>query len=164
MGIAELKETFPQLRILADTELETAVASGGLLRALILSHVRALTAPRRVGRPRKAPKPKVVIQRRGRKGVRLSPNSTNIQLAELAKAYADCLECSFADAAEATLIELTGKSTPRDTRKLAKLISELPGRQHDRAMRARGRQHGNEIYGAFSDLSVSELLKRYQAR
>ncbi len=158
MSISSLKADFPQLKILTDEELEAVIASGGgLLRALSRAHAKRLASPRKVGRPAGPVKFKPVIQRRGKTSdTPLSPRSTNIQLAELAKAYMDCVGCSGAEAAEATLLELTGLCTPENKRRLAKLIAELPGRAQDKRV-----VHGNKAISVSSDLSFAAMLNNF---
>lgn len=125
MTAAKLKEDFPQLDILTDDELESAIAKGGMLSALIRAGVKRLETPRKVGRPRKQLKGRKAIPRRGRKSdEQFSPNSSNIRLAELALTYAECLKCSHVEAAKATLLAVGSKADSRRIRKLAKLIAD----------------------------------------
>lgn len=135
MSAADLKADFPQLEILTDDELESAIAKGRMFSAFVHARIKRLTSPRPAGRPRKPPKAKKVIQRRGRLGKKISPNSTNIQLAELAQTFGECLNCSNTEAAKAVLLEVTGSTDPVLIRRLAKLMSELSGRAQDKAAR-----------------------------
>jgi hypothetical protein len=63
--------------------------------------------------------------------------STVTQVAELAEGYKKFLGGSATNAAKETLVGLTGKATPRDIRRVAKMMSDLSGRRHDRKVRAR---------------------------
>lgn len=154
-----LAETFPQLGGLSDDELESALAERGLMGAFVRARVKRLSSPRKVGRPAGEPKFEPVIQRRGRKSAApLSPNSTNIQLAELAVIYMEAMHCTGTEAAEAALLVINGVCKPADKRRLAKLISEVPARAHDRRIvRQADSQNGNAIV---PDLSFVGLLKQ----
>jgi hypothetical protein len=68
----------------------------------------------------------------------------------------DCVGCSGAEAAEATLLELTGLCTPENKRRLAKLIAELPGRAQDKRV-----VHGNKAISVSSDLSFAAMLNNF---
>jgi len=134
----DIKKNFPMLDVLTNTELDAAIERGGLLSAFVSAHVKKLSAPPKVGRPKKNPKPKKVIQRRGRKSAQLiTPTSSVTQVAELADGYKKFLGGSAANAAKVTLIALTGKADPQDIRRVAKMMSDLSGRKHDREVRAR---------------------------
>lgn len=154
-----LAETFPQLGGLSDDELESALAERGLMGAFVRAHVKRLSSPRKVGRPAGEPKFKLVIQRRGRKSAApLSPNSTNIQLAELARIYMEIMHCTGTEAAKATLLAINGVCKPADKRRLARLIPEVPARAHDRRIvRQADSQNGNTI---IPDLSFVGQLKQ----
>lgn len=159
----KLKDDFPILKHLIDSEVDSAVARGGLFKAFLRAHVRQLSGPQKVGRPTTGPKFKPVIQRRGRKSAApLSPNSTNIQLAALAKAYMECMHCSGTRAAEQTLLAITGVCRAADKRRLARLISELPGRAHD--MRARRGTKSQPVENVVPDLSLAGMLNHYAAK
>lgn len=140
MSASDIKAEFQQLEILADDELEAAISSGGMVAAFIAATVKRIQAPRSVGRPSE-PKAKALFQRRGRSDGRMSPNSTNIQLAELAKLYAECqpVGCTNMDAAKAALVATTGKCSLGDQRRLAKLMSNLPSRERGKALKLRDR-------------------------
>lgn len=136
MSTSELKQYLPQLEILTDEEIKSALAKGGLLHALSEAHIKRVLSPLRRGRPKKRIKERAVIQKRGRKSESpLSSRSTNIQLAEMAMIWMKIFACSATEAARATLKELALSDNQRNVRRLAKLISELPAREHDRRVR-----------------------------
>lgn len=147
MSTSEIKAEFQQLEILADDELDAAISRGGMVAAFIAATVKRIQVPRGVGRP-SAPKSKVLFHRRGRSDGRMSPNSTNIQLAELAKLYAECQPagCTNMDAARAALLATTGKCASGDQRRLAKLMSNLPSRERGKELKLRARAaHGKNV-------------------
>ena len=153
------RSLFPQLDRLTKEEFDSVVAKRGLLGAFVRAHIRELEDPPKVGRPAGDPKRKRTIQRRGRKAAApLSPNSTNIQLAELAKIYMGLMRCSGTEAAEATLLAINGVCKPTDKRRLAKLISEVPARAHDRRFRKEANSHDER--SIVPDLSFVGLLKQ----
>lgn len=154
-----LVEIFPRLKGLSGDELESALDERGLMGAFVRAHVKRLSNPRPVGHPEGEPALKPVIQRRGRKSAApLSPNSTNIQLAELAKIYMGIMHCTGTEAAKATLLAINGTCKPTDKRRLAKLIPEVPARAHDRRIRQEANGH-NETPNV-PDLSFVGQLKQ----
>lgn len=157
----ELKAALPSLKNLTDSELEDGLSRGGLLAAFLKSRVKRLTAPRGVGRPEGLAKSKKVIQRRGRGDGRMSLNSTNIQLAELAKTYMECQrgDCTHTEAAAVTLKVVTGHCSPKDKRRLAKLISELPSRE-----RAKDVKNREEKPSVAEYLPIPENLSTFAAQ
>lgn len=138
MSTFNIKAEFPQLALLTDDELDGAIARGGMTAAFIAATMKRIQTPRGVGRPATT-KAKKLFQHRGRFDGRMSPNSSNIQLAELAKLYAECQPagCTNMKAAEAALRATTGKCQVADKRRLAKLISNLASRERGKDLKRR---------------------------
>lgn len=132
---ADLITDFPILGNLTQDELDKALATGGLGQALMRARIRKVISPPKPGRPATARLSRKVIQRRGRKAVRqIHAKSTNIQLAEMANAWRDTFRCNAREAVRQTFIALGISTDKQDINSVAKLLSDLPGRKHDRTV------------------------------
>lgn len=132
---AGLVADFPVLANLSAGEINEAIKAGGLNLALARARIRKVTSPRKTGRPTTAKVTRKVIQRRGRKAARrIHPTSTNIQLAEMAKIWRDTFGCNARDAVRQIFGALGIQTDERDVHTVAKLLSDLSGREHDRTV------------------------------
>lgn len=141
---ADLTTDFPVLAKLSAAELDEAITSGGLSLAFLRARIRQAIQTRKPGRPATSNKTKKVIQRRGRKiELQIHNSCTNIQLAELARAWRDTFRCTAREAVRQTFIGLGIPIETHDINRVAKLLSELPAR--DREMRIRRMGHQDNI-------------------
>ena len=132
---AGLIADFPVVANLSAGELDEAIASGGLSLALARAKIRKVTSPRKPGRPATAKVTHKGILRRGRKAARrIHPTSTNIQLAEMAKGWRDTFGCNAREAVRQIFGALGIQTDVQDVNTVAKLLSELSGREHDRTV------------------------------
>ena len=131
--IVDLMTDFPVLGSLSAGEVNEAIEAGGLGRALLRARIKKASSPRKRGRPATSKALGKVIQRRGRKAARrIHPTSTNIQLAEIAQGWRDTFGCNAREAVRQIFGALGIKQNPKNVRTVAKLLSELSGREHDR--------------------------------
>ena len=157
----ELKADFPILEHLTDVELDDAIRSGGLSLALTRARIKKLTSKPTVGRPATAKKTRKVIQRRGRiPEKKISPYSSNVQLAKLASIMQKAIGGSITNAVRLLLKEGRYEHTASDVRKVAKLASELTAIENDKAIRMRQAVQLDETPTADTDTSLLGQLKR----
>ena len=132
---AGLMADFPVLGSLSAGEINEAIEAGGLSLALARARIRKVTSPRKPGRPATAKVTRKAILRRGDKASRpIHPTSTNIQLAEMAKIWRDTFGCNAREAVRQIFGALRIPINERDVHRVAKLLSELSGREHDRTV------------------------------
>jgi len=130
---ADLIADYPALANLSASEIGEAIEAGGLGRALLRANIRKVISPRKPGRPATTKATRKTILRRGDKAARpIHPTSTNIQLAEMAKSWRKWFGCSGAEAVRQIFGALGIEQNPKNVRTVAKLLSELSGREHDR--------------------------------
>lgn len=125
---------YPVLANLSASEIGEAIEAGGLGRAMLRANIRKIISPR-PGRPATSKALGKVIQRRGRKAARrIHPTSTNIQLAEMAQFWRKRFGCNAREAVRQIFEALGVQLDERDVHTVAKLLSELSGREHDRTV------------------------------
>lgn len=131
----DLMADFPVLRSLSAGEINEAIEAGGLGRALLRARIRKVSTPPKRGRPATSRTIGKVIQRRGRKAARrIHPTSTNIQLAEMAQVWRDTFGFNAREAVRQIFGALRIQADERDVHTVAKLLSDLSGREHDRTV------------------------------
>jgi hypothetical protein len=138
--MSKLFKTAPKHEALTEQEFDLAISDKEPLRTLVMAHVRNLNSIRRRGRPAAAPKHRKVVQRRGRKATKkISPLSSNVQLAKLASVYQSILgkKTKMIDAVRTMLLEIGENHSESDARKIAKLASELDAIERDKTIRAK---------------------------
>ncbi len=161
----DLINEYPILSKLSSKELDEAISQGGLLLALMRARIRQVTQPRKPGRPATTKTTRKVIQRRGRKAeLQIHNSCTNIQLAELARAWRDSLGGTGANAVRQTFNALGISPTTGNVRTIAKLLSDLPGLEHDKNIRRMDAERKLSGCTPGADFSLMGQLSRIKTK